>query len=352
MHLVCRPNPLMCILTLDAFPQAELVAMLYVVLVLSWVGMALCASPFFSNVQAPYGTLTLFGAAAGLIHVLIMERMCVASVRSGNSSSTDRDGRSEGSGRAASPVIIEHALAPLMLYAAAAKGNAATARHLLAKVSKSVLGVKVTAWACYIAATKGHPDVASAMLELRPAAAHCALSRALGETVAHAAVGNGCVKLLAKLLRDHRVSPNVPRMQDGLTLLHIAVATKRRALVEYLLCEGADIGATDGGGLTPLHMAATSGDASIVSLLLEAGRLPWESGGGSRGGGHRMVNAKDWCEGNTPLHLAASRGHTAVCGVLLQAGAAPSPRGGVALQITPLHLACCTSYPPRHHQCG
>jgi hypothetical protein len=326
--------------------QIHLVGALYSVLILAWVGMGLCISPLLPHGYSSTVTLALSGAFAGLIHVWTLEWVCVGSVRADTAAAAAAAAAGGGAGVGGHgaqrvPLVLEHTLAPVMLYSAAAKGDVDSALLVLSTVRETVLSVRATAWAAYIAATKGHIDTAEAILQLRPAAAHCALSRALGETVAHAAAGNGHIDLLAIMMKHHRVSPNVRRKQDGLSLLHIAVATKRRAVIEFLLCEGADICAPDGGGLTPLHVAATGGDASIVALLLTAGRNPWESGGGSRGGGHRMVNAKDWCEGNTPLHLAASRGHAAACAELLRAGAAPSPRGGVSLEITPLHLACC-----------
>src|SRR5712664_2417378 len=56
------------------------------------------------------------------------------------------------------------------------------------------------------------------------------------------------------------------------TALHAAAAGGAdRALVRRLVQAGVDVGATQGGGYTGLHEAASIGRADLVSVLLEAG---------------------------------------------------------------------------------
>ena len=59
------------------------------------------------------------------------------------------------------------------------------------------------------------------------------------------------------------------------------------------------------GGFTPLHLAAGSGNAQAVALLV----------------GQGAAVASITTTGFTPLHVAVSRGHSAVCKLLVEAGA-------------------------------
>lgn len=93
---------------------------------------------------------------------------------------------------------------------------------------------------------------------------------------------------------------------NGCTPLHYA-AGKASGLVPELLARGAPPAAASSTGNTPLHRAATYGNAAAVSALLEAG-APLDVHGD---------------HGWTPLHIAACLGHSAVVGQLLQAGADP-----------------------------
>ena len=73
---------------------------------------------------------------------------------------------------------------------------------------------------------------------------------------------------------------------------------------------GADPGARDRNGVTPLRAAASSGDVEAIGALLDAGADP---GAGDK-------------KGYTPLHRAARWGHAAAIGALLDAGADPGAR--------------------------
>lgn len=79
--------------------------------------------------------------------------------------------------------------------------------------------------------------------------------------------------------------------------LHAALAGKTdRPLVQMLLERGADAKARAGGGVTPLHLAASRGDEVFCDLLISKGADP----------GAKMD------DGSTPDALAAKRGFPAV----------------------------------------
>jgi ankyrin repeat protein len=90
-----------------------------------------------------------------------------------------------------------------------------------------------------------------------------------------------------------------------------------------------DVNARDDGGLTPLHTAAWSGDATLVRTFLDRHADP-----NVQVRSDEQQNS-DW--GNTPLHYAAASGNAEVVRMLLAAGANPNARND--LGITPLHRA-------------
>ena len=80
--------------------------------------------------------------------------------------------------------------------------------------------------------------------------------------------------------------------------------------------------AKDDKGVTPLHLAALFGPASVVGQLLEAGADP---------------NAKDNETGTSSLHMAAREGHGRIVRLLLEGGAALNAKDNEG--ATPLFLA-------------
>lgn len=75
---------------------------------------------------------------------------------------------------------------------------------------------------------------------------------------------------LVQLLLDNGASTEV-RTAARRTQLFTAVHYHRRELVELLVERGAAVNFQDVGGLTPLHLAAASGDVAIYQRLLQAG---------------------------------------------------------------------------------
>lgn len=86
----------------------------------------------------------------------------------------------------------------------------------------------------------------------------------------------------------------------------------------------ADVGALNGAGLSPLHLAlrVRKPHPGIVQQLLRAGADPNDYSGPGRA---------------TPLHTAATRGYARVARLLLKAGADPNARD--AKKNTPMHCA-------------
>lgn len=132
---------------------------------------------------------------------------------------------------------------------------------------------------------------------------------------------------------------------DGMTALHWAARSRNASLTRFLLGAGADVGAgTRIGRYTPLHLAAQAGAGEVAELLLAAGADPsaaTEGTGGAqplhfaaRAGDRRTVeallaagadpNAAETAWGQTPLIFAASAGRAASVRALLAAGADPS----------------------------
>jgi uncharacterized protein len=87
--------------------------------------------------------------------------------------------------------------------------------------------------------------------------------------------------------------------------LHAALAGRmERRLVELLLAHGADVNARGGAGYTPLHLAASRGDAGLVELLLAHGGRPGSSSD----------------DGRTAADIAGERGYPEVAVLLRQRG--------------------------------
>lgn len=157
---------------------------------------------------------------------------------------------------------------------------------------------------------------------------------AKGQTALHVA---GTVKHLDMVLNTPAfkgLDVNDPDI-DGFSPLHHAVALGEQA-VWTLLRAGADPAALATGSLSPLHVAARSGEANVAGLLLAR---------------YRELNVLEehvnlLGEGRAPLHYACRSGSPEVVWYLLHNGADASIRDDNGL--TPLHALAefDAAYPP------
>jgi ankyrin repeat protein len=107
------------------------------------------------------------------------------------------------------------------------------------------------------------------------------------------------------------------------TPLDIAIIKRHKEMVLLLLDMNADQSYLNDGFMTPVHIAAQTGDAEIVDVLLA--NIPVEK-----------INAVNkWF--STPLHLAAEGGYLNIVEALLKRGANTSARN--MWFRTPLDLA-------------
>jgi ankyrin repeat protein len=116
---------------------------------------------------------------------------------------------------------------------------------------------------------------------------------------------------------------NQPDLVSEQTPLHVAVRRGETGVkvVELLLESNADVTARDNNGDTPVHIAASSGCARTVRILLDRNL--------------RVLNARNNL-GESPLHRAAAEGAADVVEVLLQKGAradAENSNGHTALHV-------------------
>lgn len=124
-----------------------------------------------------------------------------------------------------------------------------------------------------------------------------------------------CLQRQESLQGDEEISERLPTTRNGTVVvdtakLHQAVKEGRTWLVGKLLQQpgavaAAAVSAANENGDTCMHVAAKSGHAEIVSLLLHHGAERDRLGSRSR----------------TPLHLASIYGHLEAADVLLAAGA-------------------------------
>ncbi len=124
-----------------------------------------------------------------------------------------------------------------------------------------------------------------------------------GSTALHWAAANGDLELTQALLKAGASVKPVTRI-GGMSPLFMAARNGSDGVVDALLAAGAGAGEANGNGTTVLMMAAASGNAATVRLLIDRGA---------------DVNAMDVTNGQTALMFAAARNAPAAIQVLLAA---------------------------------
>ena len=171
---------------------------------------------------------------------------------------------------------------------------------------------------------------------------------------------NGDVSDVARCMQTG-ADPNA-RDGGGRTPLHNVAPSGNPGMVRALLAAGADPNTRDRWGETPLHEVALWGNAGMVRVLLAAGADPTARDDSGQtplnaamyfrndidagtvtalleAGADPMARRPD---GDTPLHRAAEGGREDAIRALLAAGADPRARGRNGYM--PLHLAAHSGY--------
>lgn len=109
------------------------------------------------------------------------------------------------------------------------------------------------------------------------------------------AVALGRADLVRRLVEadPQQLSRRMSRFEQERTPLHFAVLKNRTEMVELLLELGADPGAEDGRGYTPLNTATARTDAAIAEHLIAAGADPMEASRNRFEAAVPILNVKD-----------------------------------------------------------
>ena len=105
--------------------------------------------------------------------------------------------------------------------------------------------------------------------------------------------------------KDGQAIVNLAGIGRSRTALHASARGGHRAVVTYLLGQGASVSSTDGNGDTPLHASVEAGNLLMARELVGQGA---------------SVNAKN-TDSETPLHYAVSLGHLLIVKYLEGQGA-------------------------------
>jgi len=153
----------------------------------------------------------------------------------------------------------------------------------------------------YGAAKEGHIDIVEMFLKVNNIDINT--QNNLKETALHAAASRGHLEIVKFLLEKLDIDVNAKDIYDR-TPLWLVAALNRVGIVEVLLDPKykVDVNVADQDGYTALHMAARSGYADVVELLLQVSNVD--------------IKHKD---GHTILHMAASEGEAKVAEVILEA---------------------------------
>ncbi len=141
------------------------------------------------------------------------------------------------------------------------------------------------------------------------------------------------------LLSDPRINVHF-QLENGNTLLHLAVLVNAQEMIQPLLSKQVDLSVQNRDGKTPLHIAVALGYLNIVKQLLDkedrgrldsVRRLLDQDNRGYLDSVRQLLDQHTPLEradsaGNTPLHLAIKHHQNAVTDYLLEKGAKTSQR--------------------------
>lgn len=170
--------------------------------------------------------------------------------------------------------------------------------------------------ALHAAIQNGHDDVSHYLMDL---GAEIGPPVDQGNSTIHVAAKHGRCSIMRRIL-DADASFVEARNKAGETPLFIAARSGDANAVRMLIEYGADVTFSDDAGRTILHTAAEMDAADVIDALLDAGAAPKQTCGMMLERAFRFQHATT---GNQPffdvtaLHVAAWHGNTAVCRKLL-----------------------------------
>ncbi|XP_064398139.1 uncharacterized protein LOC135344779 [Halichondria panicea] len=154
-------------------------------------------------------------------------------------------------------------------------GHVETVRHLISKYSADIdCTNNQNSTPLCLAAAYGHEIVIHALIEF-----NCSphVRDYNGQTLLHYACQNGHIKLLNKLVTEHKVDPSI-RDNDGNTPLHLLCRTlhAEKEKLRIILCEHRywTVFQVNNNGNTPLHTATRYGQADCAYLLSQEYNAP------------------------------------------------------------------------------
>ncbi len=106
------------------------------------------------------------------------------------------------------------------------------------------------------------------------------------------AVTGGDLSTVKRLINREKVDRDTQDIDDGNSILHLAIQKKKEDIVEFLLKVNCDVNIKNLYGETPLHEAAINGDKTLLELLLQEETA--------------LVNIQD-DDGNTAFHKAVQK---------------------------------------------
>ena len=205
------------------------------------------------------------------------------------------------------------------LHHAAKEGNTSVVAILLEKNIDSSKADNTGKTALGYAVDGGHPNVVEQLVALGSKAD---AADAAGNTLLMHSAGQGNTNIMSVLLKAGAAVNAVN--QHGESALHMSV--EHAAATRLLLDAGADINTVDNQGNTPLMLAVKQKSVAAVKLLLE-----------------RRANMEVLCPGEIPLiALAADSGNAEIVKLLIEAGL--NPAGTFQLNGNKVNaLSCATS---------
>lgn len=212
---------------------------------------------------------------------------------------------------------------PLLI--AAERGYELAVKILLGNGANHQAKTRIGKTALHVTALKGHKSILELFLAQRPKLDVNAISTSqdgVTATPLYQAATTGHEEV-ASMLLDHGAIPEIASSKDGYTPLLIAAEGGYEKAVEVLLGRGANVKATSTKAWTALHVSAQNGHTSVVRILLT--RNP-------------DISARASTYGQTPLYQAAMKGHDDVARLLLDAGADPRMKN-IGDRYTPVTIA-------------